>query len=51
MVLSQSKLRDERNEREKDDVLKGSDRIIRDQGDKLCEAEIAIDVLGEDLAS
>ena len=51
MVLDHSKIRDERNKREKDDVLKGSDGIIRDQGDKLSKAEIAIDVLGDDLAS
>ena len=32
-------------------MLKESERIIRDQSDKLCKAEIANDVLGEELAS
>ena len=49
--IKSQKIQDERNEREKDDMLKESERIIRDQSDKLCKAEIAIDVLGEELAS
>ena len=39
------------DKREKDDMLLESERIIRDQGDMLCKAGIAIEVLGEELAS
>ena len=43
-------VRDDRNEREEDDMLKESERILRDQGNTLSKAESAIDVLGEQLA-
>ena len=50
-TMKSQKLKAERLEREKNNALKESKRIIRDQAHKLSEAQVANDELGEELSS
>eukprot|EP00112_Aurelia_sp_Birch-Aquarium-sp1_P020960 Seg5518.1 transcript_id=Seg5518.1/GoldUCD/mRNA.D3Y31 product="hypothetical protein" protein_id=Seg5518.1/GoldUCD/D3Y31 len=50
-IMKSQKLRAERHEREKDNALKESKRIIRNQAKILSETQVANDMLGEELES